>query len=207
MASLLEKIFGSGSNPYNKAQGYLEQVPDVLKQYLSPYSQMGQQATQQYQGQVGKLGTPGGATDILRQLGGGFQSSPGYQFQVDEAKKGLDRLSAAQGTFGSPEQSAALSKLIMNLANQDYYNYLNSATGLYGQGLSGLGNLSQMGLNASSNLGQDLATSLQNQGQLAFAGQQYQNQLPLQYLQGIGSLAGTLGGFLKKPETNNFFGF
>lgn len=207
MASLLEKIFGTGTNPYSKAEGYLNEVPDILKKYLGPYAQMGQQATQQFQGQVGKLGTPAGALDIFKQFGQGFQQSPGYQFQVDEAKKGIDRLAAANGTFGSPEESQALSKMIMNLANQDYYNYLDKVSGLYGEGLQGLGNLSQMGANTASSLGQDLAGSLGNQAQLAFAGQQYQNQLPLQWMQTLGSLVGTLGGFLRKPNEYNSYGF
>lgn len=162
------------NNPANAAMPYLNQIPGMMEGYFNPYISSGQNAMGMLQGQYGNLINDPNA--MIAKWGAGYQQSPGYQFQVDQATKAANRAGAAGGMLGSPMEQQQLSGTINNLANQDFQQYLQNVMGAYGLGLSGEQNINQMGFNASDDLARSLAENMQNQAQLAYSGQQNQNQ-------------------------------
>ncbi len=186
-------------NPADAGMGYLDQIDGKLNPLYSPWMSAGTQALGNMQTQAGQLtgGLPAlqeqynnlmqnpGA--MMKQFGAGFQQSPGYQFQVTQALGAANRAASAGGMLGSPQEQQQVGSVVNNLANQDFYNYLNNVKGLYGTGLSGnqnlygmglntLNGIAGMGLNATTNYGDALTNALMSQAQLAYAGQANANQ-------------------------------
>jgi hypothetical protein len=190
-AGLGAMMMGGGKDPYGQASKYYDRIPDTLKPYFQPYINAGQGAMGQLQGQYGNLvNDPSG---FLKNLGQGYQQSPGYDWQMKQAQNAATNAAAAGGMAGSPQHQQQAAQLASNIANQDYYNYLQNALGVYGTGLQGLQGINQMGFGASTGLGENLANSLMNQGNMAFSGQASRNQA-----QGSqwGDLLGGLGSLM-----------
>jgi len=57
--------------------------------------------------------------------------------------------------LGSPSEQQQLATTVGGLANQDFYNYLTRAMGLYQTGLGGMGQMGQMGQRAGSEMATD----------------------------------------------------
>ena len=129
---------GSEGSAAPEAGGYLSQIQQMLPQYFKPYQQMLD------------------PTALMSKIGAGYQQSPGYQFQLGQAMKGIGQAAAAGGMAGSPMQQQQAAQTATGLANQDYYNYLNQALGLY-----------QTGAGGYRGLGEDLSSILMSQAQLA----------------------------------------
>lgn len=185
-AGLLGWGMGNYQNPADAGMPYLNQIGQMLPGYFNPWINAGKSALPQLQQQYGQLlNNPGG---VMNRMGAGFQQSPGYQFQTQQALNAANRAAAAGGMAGSPMEQQNIAGTVNQMANQDYYNYLNRAMGLYDQGLSGMNDMSHMGLSASSNLGEDLASALMSQAQLAYAGAANQNQAQQGSMGGIGGL-------------------
>jgi hypothetical protein len=187
-------------NPANAGMGYLNQIPGAMSPYFNPYISAGRGALGNLQGQYGQLmsGLPGLQSQygqmmnnpggVMNKIGSGFQQSPGYQFQVNQALNAANRASAAGGMLGSPQEQQNIAGTVNGMANQDYYNYLNHGMalydqglqgqqGLYDRGLQGEQGLNQMGYGASTDFGQSLGNNLMSQANLAYAGQANQNQM------------------------------
>ncbi len=210
-------------DPSQSAMPYMNQISGQMQNTLGPYagagmsavpgmnaySQFGQaqipimQALQQKFGQMSA--NPG---QFMNQMGQNFQQSPGYQFQVNQATGAANRAAAAGGMLGSPQEQQTLGTTVNGLANQDYYNWMDHAMNVLGQGLSGQSQMSQglyntggnmmqnlfgTGAGAAGNLSDSLAQALMSQANLAYAGQSNQNQN-----QGgsMGSMMGGLGSFI-----------
>lgn len=213
-------IFGGiasmfSQNPGNAASQYFNQIPGMLngvyspwmgqnaQQAMNPYLQSGQWANSNLQGQIGNLiNNPG---QFMNQMGQGFQQSPGFQFQVGQATNAANSAAAAGGMAGSPAEQQSLAGTVNGLANQDYYNWLNGAMGLYGKGLEGLQGMYGTGAGMAQNqydtgasmanaYGENLASSMENQGINAYNGQMNQNQSFVGGLGEIGQGIGALGG-------------
>lgn len=183
-------LFG-GNNAGNQAMGYYNQIPDILRQYLKPYADRGNAvypSLQQHTNQL--LNDPSG---LLNRLGQGYQSSPGYQFQVNQAQQASNRASAAKGMLGSPMQQQQMAGMANGLAQQDFNQYLSHVLGLYSQGLNSEQGIYNSGANASHSLGENLSNALMSQGNLAYSNATNQNQSNQQLL---GMLLGLAGGFL-----------
>lgn len=170
----LFSLFGGSQNPYDEASKYYNQIPGMLQGMFNPYMQMGQQAGQNLFGQYGALTQNPGA--IMSQIGAGYQQSPGFQFQLNQGLNAAKNAAASGGMAGSPQAQQNAATMATGLANQDYYNYLNKALGLYGTGLEGLQGFQKQGYDATNQLGGGLMQALMNQGNLAYAGQAAQNQ-------------------------------
>lgn len=205
--SFLSDIFGSGGNPYNKAMPYYNQIPGEEEKYLDPYINEGVDDMGTLHNQyMDLLNNPDA---LMQHLGQGYQQSPGYQFQVDQATKAANRAAAAGGMAGSGAEQQSLANTVNGLANQDYNQYLDHAMGLYGQGLGGLSHMNDMGYNASQGLSSDIASNLMNEGNLAAEGQQYQDQrdsgLLSQVLSGLfgNSIGSSVGGSTGSPSSNS----
>lgn len=180
-------MFGA-QNPAQAAMGPEQNAINELPGYYNPYINAGQGALGNLQGQYGQLlNNPGG---MLNQIGSNFHASPGFNFAVKNAMLGSNRGMAAGGLAGSPANTAQNEQLGTQLANQNYYQWLGNATGLYNQGLGGEQGLAGMGFNAASGLGQNMADIYNNMAQMQYGGTQYQNQ---NQGGGLGSLIGGIG--------------
>lgn len=145
--------FGDASTQLNMGRAQANTYLDAARGYFDPYQQQGQAAQTMYSNALGLNGADGNA-----QARSAFQTSPGYQFQLDQATQAGQRQAAATGRLDGGGTLAALTSLGSGLANQEYNNYLNR---LQGQG--------QMGFNAAQAMGNNLG-----------------QQANLQYQQGAG---------------------
>jgi hypothetical protein len=173
IAGGLWDIFGS-EDPSKAANPYLADIEGKTKGYLDPYLQAGMQALPLLQGQFKNLLSD--PTSIMKQIGGQFQASPGYQYNVDQATGAANRAAAAGGMLGSPAEQAELAKTVSGIANQDYNNFMNQGLGLYGRGLQGEEGLGQMGYGAANSMVNALIQQLMAQAQNAYAGAANSNQ-------------------------------
>lgn len=170
-------------NPYDSAKPYFDQATQQMPGYYQPYLQAGQQALPSLQQNYGQLlGNPG---QFMNQMGQNFHQSPGFQFQTQQALNSANRAAAAGGMIGSPMEQQNIATTTNQLANQDYYNWMQHTMGLYGMGLQGQQGLYNTGAQASNNLATNMGQLAMGQGQAAYAGQMAQNQ---QQGGGIGSM-------------------
>lgn len=187
-------LFGNNNNPYDDASKYFNKIPGTISPYFNPYINAGRQALPELQGQYNNLIND--PTGMMNKIGSGYQQSPGYQFQVQQAMNAANNAAAAGGMLGTPANQYNAANMVGQLANQDYYNYLNHGLSMYGMGLEGMGGINNMGYGASDTLAGALGNSLMNQGNLAFSGAAAQNQAQgSQWGDILGGL-GTLAAFM-----------
>lgn len=174
-AGLGQMFFGnSGQDPFKQANKFFNKIPGAVQPYYQPYQQAGQNALGQLQGQFGNLVNDPNA--MLNKIGAGYQKSPGYDWQLQQALGAGTNAAAAGGMAGSPQHQQQAMTTATGLANQDYYNYLNKALGLYGTGLQGLGGLNQMGYGANDQMANIMFNMLANQGALGYKNALAENQ-------------------------------
>lgn len=191
--SWFSELFHGGKNPANAAMPFYNQIPGQVKGYYDPYINAGQNALPGLQNQYNDLlNNPGGK---LNDIGQNYQQSPGFKFAMEQALQGAGHAAAAGGMAGSPQHSQQAMQLANNIANQDYYNWLGQATGMYNQGLSGQQNMSNQGLAAGGSMADQIAQMLAQQGNLAYQGQQQQNQNKSDLWGNLGALGGAVGGY------------
>lgn len=134
--------------------GYLANA----QKYTQPYTQAGQSALSSYMGALGLGGSQANLNAI-----NSFQTSPGYQFAVNEALKGTQAKGAATGTTGSGAEQKALMKQAQGMANQEYSNWENQLRSLAGMGQTSAEAAAQREMGAGTELakqGQGYSTSL-----------------------------------------------
>lgn len=183
----------SYKNPADAASQYYQQIPGQTNQYYQPYFEAGKNQLPGLTEQYGQLmNDPGGK---LNQIGGGFQQSPGFKFALEQALGGSGHAAAAGGMAGSPQHEQQNMELATQLGNQDYNNWLQQATGLYGQGLTGGQNMANQGQQAGQSQADMIAQALAQQGNLGYAGQQNKNQNNANIWGGIGKGIGALSAF------------
>ena len=192
LGSLLGGLFGDNQNPADAAMPYLNQVEGKMKPYYQPYISAGQSALPELQKQYQSLMSNPGA--LMQQIGQGYQASPGYDWQKNEALQAGNNAAAAGGMLGSAAHQQNAQTTASGLANQDYYNYLNHALNQYSTGLGGMGQINEQGYKASSGMADNLATALMNQAQMAYAGGANANADSNSMFGGLGSLAGMAFG-------------
>lgn len=182
-------LLGLTHNPADKALDSLNEIPKELLPYFSGYMNAGKSALGGLLPQLQSISQDPGA--FYNRLGSGYQQSPGYQFQVNQAQKSLNNLAANTGYLGTPEEQQAMAQTVNGLANQDYNQYIGHLLGLYNTGLNGLTNVANLGYHAASDYGTDLADNELSKAMLAFKGQQNQNS-------DMGSLVGGIASFVPK---------
>jgi hypothetical protein len=173
IGSGLSSLFFGGKNPADDSMKYLDQIPGAISPYLNPYINSGKNALPILEGQYGDLlNDPGGK---LNKIGGGFQKSPGFDFALQQALQGAGHAAAAGGMAGSPQHEQQNMGIATQLGNQDYYNWLKGATGMYGMGLEGTQGLANMGLSAGKSMADQIAQMLAAKSGLSYEGQANQN--------------------------------
>ena len=162
-----------GTAPSDAANQYLNQMPGQILPYMSPYLNAGSQSLGSLQNQYGQLlNNPGG---MINQIGQNYHQSPGFQFALKQSLMGANNASSAGGMAGSPMSQQQNMGLATQMGNQDYYNWLGQATGMYNQGLQGQQGLAGLGMQAGTNMSNVIANQLAQQASNAYANQQSQN--------------------------------
>ena len=82
---------------------------------------------------------PANAKGLQTQALADFQTTPGYQFRMDEGSKALDRSAASRGLLRSGAQQKAITDFGQNIASGEYGNYLGSLFSLAGMGGQAVG--------------------------------------------------------------------
>lgn len=189
IGGLLGSLFTS--NPADAANPYLNQLPSAVGHYMEPYSQAGSAMLNPLQQQYGQLtSNPGG---MMNQIGSNFHQSPGFQFALNQALTGANRAAAAGGLAGSPSNQLQNMQTATQMGNQDYYNWLGNALGMYGQGLHGMQGMAGLGMQGATNMSNVIANQLAQQAAMAYQQQAQQNQ---GIMSGFGALGSLVGGFL-----------
>lgn len=170
----LGNLFGGGNDAAGDANKYYRQIPDILKQYLGPYAERGNQVYGGLEDQYKQMMNDPNA--MLNKFGQGYQQSPGYQFQVNQATGAANNAASAGGMLGSPQHQQQTASMVNNLANQDFNQYLGNAMNMYGRGLSGQQGIYNAGAGMGGSLGENLANSLMSQGNLAYSNANNKNQ-------------------------------
>lgn len=171
--------------------GIYSDISKTITPYFDPYVQAGTSSLGSLQEQLSRMYSDPGA--LYASLGEGFQQSPGYQYNVQQATEAANRAAAAGGQLGSPAEQQALAQQVQGMANQDYQNYMNQMMGLYGQGVQGLTGLTGLGYQAGSTLAEDLARAKMAQYGMDAAKRQAEQKAQSDI---IGSMAGLAGGLM-----------
>ncbi len=167
-------LAGSGEAPSSAADQYLNKEAGDISGYMQPYETAGANA-------LGNLGniygqmmkSPGG---YLNKIGSQFHQSPGFEFAMHQALLGAGNAAAAGGMAGSPLQQQQASQIAEQQANQNYYQWMNQATGMLGKGLQGEQGLAGLGMQGSTNMSNILANQLQEQASMAYHQQAAKNK-------------------------------
>lgn len=169
-------------------QSYLQQIPGQITPYYQPYMDAGTGAMTSLQGQYNDLiNDPGGK---YNQIGQSFHQSPGFDFAMQQAMQGSNHAAAAGGMAGSPEHEQQNQTMATNLANQDYYNYMQGATGMYGEGLHGQQDMMHQGYKATQSLTDQIAQELAAQSALSYKQNASKNSMWDDLMKGVGEGAG-----------------
>lgn len=143
----------------------------------APWLDAGKNALAQYQGELGLSKTGAGGTPFQSQ----FATTPGYQFQVDQADKGAVNNLRALGLGGSGAALKSLSRINSGLANQTYQQYLDRLSGVSTNGQVVEGQTSANAVQGAANIG----TGIENSGAATASG----------YVGGANAWTGALGNF------------
>ena len=154
------------------------QQPDALSQYYGDgaywpalHNVVGWNGVPQT-GVAGQATAAPGTTGMTAGFDG-FQTSPGYQFRVDEASKAIERSAAARGGLRSGATMDALQRRVQGVASDEYENFANRLANLAGIGQSSTAGSAQSGQayanqSAQTNMaaGNARASAYQNQANL-----------------------------------------
>jgi hypothetical protein len=154
--------YGQLSNLYGQGQQALQtNYAAGLQPFQQNYGQA-QQGTQALGNALGLNGPSGN-----QQASQALQSTPGYQFQLQQGDNAVNAQAAANGTSNSGNQALALSQFNQGLAGTTYNNYVNQLQpylGASNNAAQGIGSL-------SSGLGNQLNASNMQQGNAAYGAQ------------------------------------
>jgi hypothetical protein len=181
-----------------QGRGDIQQGLAGAQQYGAPYRQAGESALDPY---LGSLGI--GDSAQRRAAQEAFQTSPAYQFALEEGLKGVQRGLAPRGLLGSGREAKELSRYATGLAGQEYGKWQAQLANLAGAGQMGSeqaaqrqyqsgSQLAQLGAGYGSTLADLYGQMAQSRAESELAKAQQSQQRGA----GLGSLAGAgIGGF------------
>lgn len=120
---------------------------DTMKTYVDELEAMGQDFALNYTPEFDAGYTPSQITAKIAQ-------TPGYQFQLEQGSKGIERKAAATGMVQSANTQAALQEFGQNQAMSYYNNYLQQLSGVTAQGAGATMQISANQASQGSALGQ-----------------------------------------------------
>jgi len=102
-----------------------------------------------------------------------LESTPGYQFTLQQGQKAIDNSMSARGLGQSGEAIKAGANYAENLAQNTYQQAFNNALSTYNTNVNSLLPQASMGLTAANQSGGNLMTAARYGGELNLAGAQY----------------------------------
>ena len=187
----LASLFGGGDSQ-RASQAAMDQERQAMAQalgLLSPFQQAGAGAAGQLQGLLGE-----DPTAPVNRILGQFRPSPAFQFQQQQAQKGLESQLAGAGLAGSGEAIQRSGQLASGLAGQGQQQFLQNVLGQRQQQMGGLESLFGGGLSAAQTGAGLLGQEGQALGGLQAAGILGQQQQRAGLFGGLGELGGLFGG-------------
>lgn len=188
-------------------QRYLE-----LKELQMPAYERGEQAAKVYSALLGVDGmhntvangmTGGNAYDqaqpymshpqqsaLQRDLQTQIFNTPGYQVQLDQGIKSIDRAAPLTGGMYSGRRMKALNDHGQNTFGGYYQDHMNRLGGLSGEASQVAANVGQAGMDNASNVGNLMVTGATHQAQAQLNSAKAWNSA-------LGTAAGTIGGYYK----------
>jgi hypothetical protein len=130
-----------------KSQGALDSAIGAYQ----PWVDTGKTANTMYSNSLGLNGASGNEAAT-----GAYQTSPGYDFQLQQGEQAAQRGASAAGMLNSGNTLTALTEYGQGLANKDYGSWLDRLNGVSGQGLQAAGGQAA-GYGAEANLYQGTA--------------------------------------------------
>jgi hypothetical protein len=95
----------------------------------------------------------------INEGGGGFATSPGYEFRVQQGEKGVLNSLSSMGMKNSGKALKSLETFRQGIASDEYNNWLNRVAGIAGAGQSQSTSLGGMGQNAANAMGQNMQSA------------------------------------------------
>lgn len=161
---------------------------------LNPYVQAGYGGLSAYQDTLGLNGAAGTARAV-----NAFQTAPGYQFQLQEGQKALERSAAARGNLFSGATGKGLIRYGQGVANQAYGTYQDRLSGLATLGENAGAQTGSIGLGYANNV----SNALNNQGAAQASGIAGATNAWTSALSGVAQVAGDYAGrngFFQTPN-------
>jgi len=171
LASLAAPLIGGiagelfREEPGQAATPYLEQARQEVKDYSQPYINQGMTAQSSLNDIFKKLLE--NPDLIMKMLSGGYQESPGYQFNKNQGLQAIGAANAAGGMLGTPAHERQSADVASGFASRDFGDYMQRMLGLFGTGVQGTENVANRGFNASQGAAENLASLSGAQGSYA----------------------------------------
>lgn len=192
------------------ASGYLNQIPEVTKEYMTPfYNQYvpAQRETQDIYGKMlGQYQNPSESVNFLNKLMQSYEPSTGYQYKQNKMGSAARNSAAAGGFLGTKFDQEQQAQLMKDLLGEDMQQYLSNLQGItsgreriYGMQAGTAQDKAQRAWEAANSIGGTHANVLGNQAQLGYssamenAAQRNANRQNM--FRGIGGLLGSNGIF------------
>jgi hypothetical protein len=136
-----------------------------------------------------------------------FQTSPGYQFQLDEAAKASDLAASARGMSLSGQQIRRLQDISQGQAQMEFGKYTQGLQSLAGVGQSSAGQTAGLATGVGGNVGQTLGQGYSAAGAAEAQGIIGQSQAVSGALQQGAQLYGMYqGGYFDRPQSSGGYG-
>jgi len=139
----------------DKADATNRYIFDTQRADFAPWRETGAAALGKLAGMYGVTpsGTTPGSTTGAATAGdyGGFTTSPGYQFRVDEAMKAIERSAAARGRLRSGATMDALQRRVQGEASSEYERFADRLAQMAGIGKSAADSTAAAGNNYANN--------------------------------------------------------
>lgn len=116
-----------------------------------PWMTAGKSALEAYMGEMGLSDSAKAGT-----FQSGFRETPGYQFQMDQGREGVQNSLAALGMKNSGAGLKAITKYSQGVADQTYNNYLDRLSAASTGGQAMVSNQNALGQNAVAQMGQTI---------------------------------------------------
>lgn len=121
---------------------------DLNRQDLAPWRETGSNALGALSFEMGLSEKPEGYA--------GFQEAPGFQYQLEQGEKAINRAAAARGMRFSGNTLRDLQHHGQGMASQSHGNHLNRLAALAGVGQSATDSIARMGANMAAQNGNAL---------------------------------------------------
>lgn len=161
------------TNPADTANSYLNQIPDILKQYYQPWMNAGTNAQGKSSGVYDEMTS--NPNDYYNKIASGYKESPGYQFKLNQGLQASNNAARAGGMAGSLQHQQQSNQIGNDIASQDFNDYLSQVLGINKTGLQGEENAMTRGYDASKGLGEGLGSNIAQQAGYGYQGQAGRN--------------------------------